>query len=197
MGNRMKWWGPRAQNSGSPCAKVIFLVFFVFSSVRNSGKCEKAMKFQSQFNVTHRRKTLIFIATRRSTCENTGFFKNRSGAYIVSILEVFGVTQWVKRDARGGSSGALWNVWAMPKTSDFVTIQARERLRQDGKWTCTFRQNTVFIDILAPNGFPSGIWNKIWKFEVHMALLAKPFLVIFNDLHWNLKVDIWKFQVEP
>ena len=66
------------------------------------------------------------------------FFKNRSGAYIVSISELFEVAQRGKRDAQGGSSGALWNVWAMPKTFDFVTIQARERLRQDGKWTCIF-----------------------------------------------------------
>ena len=69
----MQWWGPRAQNIGNPCAKVIFLVFFVFSSVRNSEKCEKAMKFQSPFNFTHKSKTVIFIATRRSTCENRGF----------------------------------------------------------------------------------------------------------------------------
>ena len=103
------------------------------------------------------------------------FFKNRSGAYIVNILEVFGVAQRVKRDARGGSSGALWNVWAMPKTSDFVIIQARERLRQEVKSTCIFMQNTAFIDILAPNGFPTDIWKQIQKFKVHIALLATAF----------------------
>ena len=63
----------------------------------------------------------------------------------------------------------------MPKTSDFITIQARERLRQDDKWTWIFGQNTVFIDILAPNGFWSGILKKCQKIEVHMALLAKAF----------------------
>ena len=69
----MQWLGPRAQNSGNPYAKVIFLVFFVFPSVRNSEKCEKAMKFQSPFDLTQKSKTVIFIATRRSTCENRGF----------------------------------------------------------------------------------------------------------------------------
>ena len=69
----MQWWGPRAQNSGNPCAEMIFRVFFVFSRVKNSKKCEKTMKVQSQFNVTHSGKTVIFIATRRSTCENRGF----------------------------------------------------------------------------------------------------------------------------
>ena len=69
----MQWWGPRAQNSGNPYAKMIFLVFFVFSMVKNSEKCEKAMKFQSPFNVTHSGKTVIVIATRRSTCESRGF----------------------------------------------------------------------------------------------------------------------------
>ena len=103
------------------------------------------------------------------------FFKNRSGTYIVSIMEVFGVAERVKRDARGGSSGALWNFRAMPKTSDFITIQARERLRQDDKWTWIFGQNIVFIAILAPNGFRSGIWKKWQKIEVHMALVAKAF----------------------
>ena len=115
------------------------------------------------------------------------FFKNRSGAYLVSILEVFGVAERRKRVARRGSSGALWNVWARPKTLNFITIQARERLRQDVKWTCNFRQNTVFIAILAPNGFRRGIWKKCQNFEVHMALLAKPFL-------WFSKIfiEIWK-----
>ena len=103
------------------------------------------------------------------------FFKNRSGAYLVSILKVFGVAERGKRDARRGSSGALWNVWARPKTLNFITIQARERLRQDDKWTWIFGQNTVFIAILAPNGFRSGIWKKCQNFEVHMALLAKAF----------------------
>ena len=42
---------------------LIFLVFFVFSSVRNLQKCEEAMKFQGPFNVTHKGKTVIFIAT--------------------------------------------------------------------------------------------------------------------------------------
>ena len=80
-----------------------------------------------------------------------------------------------EKGCRRGSSGALWNVWARPKTWNFITIQARERLRQDVKWTCIFRQNTVFIAILAPNGFRGGIWKKWQKFEVHMALLAKAF----------------------
>ena len=108
------------------------------------------------------------------------FFKNRSGAYLVSILEVVGVAEREQRDARRGSSGALWNVWARPKTLNFITIQARERLRQDVKWTCNFRQNTVFIAILAPNGFRSGIWKKCQKFEVHMALLER----LFSDFRW-------------
>ena len=103
------------------------------------------------------------------------FFKNRSGAYLVGILEFFGVAERGKRDARGGSSGDLWNLRAMPKSFDFITIQARERLRQDDKWTLIFGQNTVFIAILAPNGFRIGIWRKWQKFEVHMALLAKAF----------------------
>ena len=110
------------------------------------------------------------------------FFKNRSGAYIVSIMEVFGVAERVKRDARGGSSGALWNFRAMPKTSDFISIQARERLRQDVKWTCIFRQNTVFIAILAPNGFRNGIWKNvkilksIWRYWQRL----------FSDFRWFL-----------
>ena len=69
----MQWWGPRAQNSGNPYVKMIFLVFFVFSRVKNSKKCEKTMKVQSPFNVTHSGKTVILIAVRRSTCENRGF----------------------------------------------------------------------------------------------------------------------------
>ena len=69
----MQWWGPRAQNSGNLCAEMIFLVFFGFSNVKNLKKCEKTMKVQSPFNVTHSGKTVIVIATRRSTCENRGF----------------------------------------------------------------------------------------------------------------------------
>ena len=53
--------------------RMIFVVFFVFSRVKNSKRCEKTMKVQSPFNVTHSGKTVIFIATRRSTCENRGF----------------------------------------------------------------------------------------------------------------------------
>ena len=170
----MQWWGPRAQNNGNPCAEVIFLVFFVFSKLRIQRNVRKQWKFKVNL-------TLRTVAKRWFSLPRDGdvwksrFFKNCSGAYPVSILEFFGVAERGKRDARRGSSGALWNVWARPKTSDVVTIQARERLRQDVKWICSFRQNTVFIAILAPNGFRSSIWKKCKNFEVHMALLAKAF----------------------
>ena len=119
------------------------------------------------------------------------FFKNRSGAYIVSISEVFGVAQRVKRDARGRSSGALWNVWAMPKTFNFVTTQARERLRQDVKWTCIFRQNTVFIAILAPNGFRRGICSKrIFKGLLTMHVFKKTYTIAFENIYGQK--DLWK-----
>ena len=64
--------------------------------------------------------TLPTVAKRWFSLPRDG--QNRSGVYIVSIMEVFGVAERVKRDARGGSSGALWNSRAMPKTSDFITI---------------------------------------------------------------------------
>ena len=31
--NHVHWWSPRLKNSGNPCAKVIMLVFIVFSVV--------------------------------------------------------------------------------------------------------------------------------------------------------------------
>ena len=59
--NHVHWWSPRAQNSGNPCAKVIILVFFVFSIVWHLEKNEKIMKFRSPFNVTQKGKTVIYI----------------------------------------------------------------------------------------------------------------------------------------
>ena len=52
--------------------KLYFSFSLFLSSVRNSEKCEEAMKFQSPFYVTQKGKTVIVIATRRSTCENRG-----------------------------------------------------------------------------------------------------------------------------
>ena len=71
--NHVHWWSPRAQNSGNHCAKVIILVFFVFSVARNLEKNEKIMKCQSPYGVTHKGIPVIFITTQRSTCENRGF----------------------------------------------------------------------------------------------------------------------------
>ena len=69
----MHWWGPRAQNSGTPYAKVTILVFFVFSIVWILKKNENIMKCRGPFGVNAQVKTMIFITTRSSTCENPGF----------------------------------------------------------------------------------------------------------------------------
>ena len=59
--NHVHWWSPRAQNSGNHCAKMIILVFFVFSIVWHSEQNEKILKYRSPFNVTHKGKTVIYI----------------------------------------------------------------------------------------------------------------------------------------
>ena len=47
--------------------------FLFFPIARNLVNNEKIMTFRSPCNVTHNSKTVIFITTRRSTCENRGF----------------------------------------------------------------------------------------------------------------------------
>ena len=71
----------------------------------------------------------------------------------------------------------------MPKTFDFVSIQAPEHLRQDVNWTGIFVENTVFIAILAPNGFRKGHKEKKLKFRSPYGVTGKSFLVIFKDFH--------------
>ena len=43
--NHVHWWSPRLKNSRNPCAKVIIIVFFVFSIVLYLEKHVKLMNF--------------------------------------------------------------------------------------------------------------------------------------------------------
>ena len=80
--NHVHWWSPRAQNSGNPCAKVIIIVFFVFSVVWHLEKHVKIIKFRSPFGVTHKGFSVIFMKIWRSTYGKSGFPESLWSLYI-------------------------------------------------------------------------------------------------------------------
>ena len=71
--NHVHWWNPRLKNSGNPCAKMIILLFFVFSVVWHLEKHVKIMRFRSPFGVTHKGFSVIFMKIWRSTYGKSGF----------------------------------------------------------------------------------------------------------------------------
>ena len=105
----MHWWSPGAKNNGNPSAKVIIIVFFVLSIVWNLQINEKIMKFRSPFNVTQKA-FRWFSLNSEGRHWKVKFFKNRSGAYIVSISEVFGVAPMQPRLSLTRSEGACHGV---------------------------------------------------------------------------------------
>ena len=80
--NYVHWWSSTTQNSGNLSAKVIILVFFVFSIDWNFEKTEKRMKCRSPFKVTHNSKTEIFIKFWRLALENQVFQESLWSLYI-------------------------------------------------------------------------------------------------------------------
>ena len=111
--NHVHWWSPRLKNSGNPCAKLIILVFSICSIVKDLEKHEKIMKFRRPYGVTHKGFSVIFTDFREDfkvDIWKIRFFKNRSGAYIVSISEVFRVAPMQPRHSLIGSKGACCGV---------------------------------------------------------------------------------------
>ena len=80
--NHVHWWSPRLKNSGNPCAKVIILVFFVFSILWHLEKHVKIIKFRSPFGVTHKGFSVIFMKIWRSTYGKSSFPESLWSLYI-------------------------------------------------------------------------------------------------------------------
>ena len=59
--NHVHWWSPRLKNIGNTGAKVIIMIFSVFSIARILENTEKSMKFQSPYGVTHKGISVILI----------------------------------------------------------------------------------------------------------------------------------------
>ena len=88
------WWSPRLKNNGNPCAKLIILVFSICLIVKDLEKHEKFMKCRRPYGVTHKQVSVIFSdfhSDFKVDIWKIRFFKNRSGAYIIGVSEVFRV----------------------------------------------------------------------------------------------------------
>ena len=78
----------------NPCAKLIILVFSICSIVKDLEKNEKIMTFRRPYGSTHKGFSVIFNDFHENSKVDIWkirFFKNRSGAYIIGVSEVFRV----------------------------------------------------------------------------------------------------------
>ena len=188
MENCMQWWGPRVQNSGNPLPKWYFWFSSVFSSVRNSEKCKKAMTFQSHLTLP--------------TGAKRWFSLPRDGRHVK--IEVFQESFWSlpSKHFVGGFRGRWKREKGRPKRVQrcHVKCLSEAQNRKFHYYTSTrafAARRKMDMYFQAKHCFHCYTSSKMSKFRSPYGVTGKAFFVIFNDFQWNLKVDIWKFQVEP